>query len=137
MIKKINPSTTLGARKKIISLTTLFLFLLSYQNSFAQRTDKVIFQDPLKGPGGTGIGSVSELIAKFVDWIINLGIVAVVLAFIYVGFQFVAAQGNPEGIAKAKKASLWTVIGTLILIGSKVLTEIIKNTLTGSGVITG
>lgn len=81
-----------------------------------------------------GIDSVSELIAIFVDWIINLGIIALTLYFIYTGFQFVAARGNPEQIETAKKSFMWTVIGALLLIGAKVLVEVLKNTLGAAGI---
>lgn len=90
----------------------------------------------LKGPLGNNMPDVQTLITRFVYWIINLGIVAVVLAFTYTGFQFVTARGNPEAIQKAKTSFMWTVVGTIVLIGSKVLVEVLKNTLTGTGVVT-
>lgn len=118
--------------KQILFLIPVFV-LLSYQTVLAQRTGTTVqIQNPLRNTS-----SVSELIATFVDWIINLGVVVVVLAFVYTGFQYVAARGNPDGIKKAHAAFLWTVVGTLVLIGAKVLTEVIKNTLTQGGVITG
>ena len=45
----------------------------------------------------------------------------IVLMFVYTGFLFVAAQGNPAEITKARQALLWTVIGALVLLGSKAL----------------
>lgn len=118
--------------KQISFLVTIFT-LSAYQSVLAVRTSTTVqIENPLKNTG-----SVAELIATFVDWIINLGVVVVVLAFVYTGFQYVAARGNPDGIKKAHDAFLWTVVGTLVLIGSKVLTEVIKNTLTQGGVITG
>jgi heme/copper-type cytochrome/quinol oxidase subunit 2 len=128
MIQKIH--------RKIISFTSLFLFLFSYQKTLAQfDTSRTGVTVRLQDPTGNNT-SVSQLITLFVDWIIQLGTVAVVLAFVYVGFQFVAAKGNPEGIQKAKTSFMWTVIGTIVLIGARVLTEVIKNTLTQGGVIT-
>ena len=120
---------------KKIYILSLLLILFNYQKALAaQNTTVVSFKisNPLSGK----IGSVSQLLSTFVDWIINLGTVAVVLFFIYVGFQFVAARGNPDAITKARSAFLWTVVGTLVLIGAKVLTEVIKNTLTNGGIIT-
>ena len=114
---------------KQISLIVITFVLVFYQSAAAQQTVEIV--NPLKNTG-----SVQELIATFVDWIINLGVVVVVLAFVYTGFQYVAARGNPEGIKKSHAAFLWTVIGTLVLIGAKVLTEVLKNTLTQGGVIT-
>lgn len=119
---------------KQISIVSLFITLFLYQKTLAAgpNTNVILtFESPLKN-----IKSVSDLVLTFVDWIVQLGTVAVVLAFIYVGFQFVAAKGNPERIQKANSAFLWTVVGTLILIGSSVLVEVIKSTLTQGGVIT-
>jgi hypothetical protein len=87
----------------------------------------------LKNPLGDKVGSVGELIGIFVDWIINLGVVAVTLAFIFTGFQFVTARGDTAALQKARQSFFWTVIGALVLIGAKVLTEVIKNTLTKGG----
>lgn len=115
---------------KKISIITLFLSLLSYQNTNSQ-----VINVNLENPASK-FSSVSALISTFVDWIINLGIVAVTLAFVYVGFQFVAARGNADQIKKSRDAFFWTVIGTLVLIGGKVLVEVIKNTLQSGGITT-
>lgn len=87
-------------------------------------------------PNTAGANSVQELLAKFLAWVVNVGTVAVVLAFIYTGFQFVAARGNPDSLKKAKTSFLWTVVGALILLGAHVLVAVIKNTLIDSGVQT-
>lgn len=127
--------------KKIQStfFISLFFFLTFLEKVFAFEDGSVeihIF-GPFVDKGGTAKLSVAALIGNFVDWLIQLGIVAATLAFLYVGFQFVAARGNPELIKKNRSAFVWTVVGTLVLIGAKVLVEVIKATLSSSGVITG
>ena len=123
-------------KKNIKNLTVhILLFLFSAHSAFANTaggSGNIRIQ--IKSPAQ--VGSVQEMITLIVDWIINLGVVAVTLAFIYVGFQFVAARGNPDALQKTRQAFMWTVIGTLVLVGAKVLTEVIKNTLTSGGVIT-
>ena len=52
----------------------------------------------------------------------------IVLAIIYSGFLFVAAQGNSEKLGEAKKALLYTLVGAAILLGSLAIAELIKNT---------
>lgn len=110
--------------KKIYVLILFFSLLLNYQVTFAQ-------DYTINDPFGNKYKSVTEIIAKFIDFIINLGIVAVVLFFVYTGFQFVAAKGNPDAINKAKTSMMWTVVGTLVLIGGKVLVKVLENTLSG------
>jgi hypothetical protein len=47
---------------------------------------------------------------------------------VYVGFLFVAAQGNEEKIRSARSALVWTVIGGLILLGAKAIALVIEQT---------
>lgn len=116
--------------KKIITPVLLFLIPVFSEATTNPNTNP----NTISFPNTAGASSVQELLAKFLAWIVNVGTVAVVLAFIYTGFQFVAARGNPDAIKKAKTSFLWTVIGTLILLGAHVLVAVVKNTLTQSGV---
>lgn len=52
----------------------------------------------------------------------------IVLMIVYVGFLFVAAQGNQQKLQEAKKAIVWTVIGSLVVLGSKALALAIRAT---------
>lgn len=55
----------------------------------------------------------------------------IVLMIVYVGFLFVSAQGNESKLAEAKKALLWTVVGSLVVLGSIALALAIKATVDG------
>jgi hypothetical protein len=98
--------------------------MVKYNFSFAAENNYTV-DNPLK------IDDIQKFIAYFIDWLINLGIVAATLFFVYTGFQFVAAKGNPDALTKARSSFMWTVVGTLLLIGAKVLVKVIQNTLTG------
>lgn len=54
----------------------------------------------------------------------------VVLAFIWSGFLFVKAQGNPAELETAKSAIYWSVIGAFILMGAWGFSQIIGTTVT-------
>ena len=99
------------------------------------QSQRVFSAENIEIKSAINIPSVAELITTFISWLINIGVVAITLAFIYVGFQFVASRGNPKGIESARQAFLWTVVGTLVLLGGKVLVEVIKQTLTSGGII--
>jgi type II secretory pathway component PulF len=90
---------------------------------FAQGKIDITFQSPIKSP------SVSEVLVKFFDVLVEIGAVAVVLAVVYAGFLFVAAKGNPQELQKAKTTLYWTIIGSLILLGAQVIATIIKTTI--------
>ncbi|MEK7510913.1 MAG: pilin [Patescibacteria group bacterium] len=93
-------------------------------------------------PGSGGQGSVSpgltnplnsidslpQLLAAVLAAIVRIGTIILTLALVYVGFLFVAAQGNEEKISNAKSALLWTVIGGLILLGASAIGAVIGST---------
>lgn len=74
------------------------------------------------------INSLEDLLAKVLDAVVELGVIAVTLALVFVGFKFVAAQGREEELKNAKAALLWTVVGGLILLGVKAIALVIQET---------
>ncbi|MEK7099926.1 MAG: hypothetical protein AAB883_02195 [Patescibacteria group bacterium] len=83
-------------------------------------------QNPLQN-----INSLPELVDAILTAIVRIGGIVLVLALVYVGFLFVAAQGNEEKIRNARSALLWTVIGGLILLGATAISAVIKGTVAG------
>ncbi|CAN5137909.1 hypothetical protein BH11PAT3_BH11PAT3_3480 [soil metagenome] len=61
--------------------------------------------------------------------ILPIGGIIAVLAFIWAGFLYVTAQGNPTQISKAHSALLHSAIGTALLVGSGAVALIIQNTI--------
>jgi len=55
------------------------------------------------------------------DVVTRIGFIVVILMTVFVGYKFVAAQGNESKITEAKEMLLWTVIGALILLGAKAI----------------
>ena len=71
-------------------------------------------------PLGSGVGLV-DLLNKILDFVIQIGTIVVIFMVVYVGYLFVAAQGNDTKITAARTALLWTVVGALILLGAKAI----------------
>lgn len=86
-------------------------------------------QNPLRAK------SLTNLIFSVVDIIIYLGVIVAVFVFIFIGFKLVVAQGDPKALEEARSFFLHAVIGTAILISSKVIVEVVKSTLVSSGVV--
>ncbi len=82
--------------------------------------------NPLKASYGSDIPSFLHGLLTRV--ILPLAEVIIVFMFIYTGFMFVMAQGNPGKLDKAKNSLLYTAIGTAILLGAWGISLIIKNT---------
>lgn len=60
--------------------------------------------------------------------VLPLGGILAVLAFIWVGFMFVTARGNPAKIETARTALLYVAIGTAVLLGAEIIAAVIQNT---------
>ncbi len=75
-----------------------------------------------------GINDIPSLIEAILNFVLIVGIPIITLAIIYCGFLFVTAQGNSEKLGKAKKALLYTLIGSALLLGSYVIANAIKGT---------
>ncbi len=79
--------------------------------------------------------SFEEILFAVVDIAIFVGVTFAVFIFIFIGFKFVMAQGDPAALKEARKWFLNAVIGTALLIGSKLIVEVIKSTVTGAGLV--
>jgi hypothetical protein len=74
------------------------------------------------------IETLPQFLNAILDAVVNLGTIILILALVYVGFQFVVAQGNEEKLKSARSALMWTVIGGLVLLGAKSLGLVIQGT---------
>jgi len=81
-----------------------------------------------KNPFGSNITNITQILNPLIDLIINIGGILVVLFIIIAGFKMVLAQGDPGKLNDAKKMLFWTIIGGVILLGSKVLAEVVRGT---------
>ncbi|TSC61096.1 MAG: hypothetical protein G01um101448_873 [Parcubacteria group bacterium Gr01-1014_48] len=84
---------------------------------------------PKLGPPLRGVTSISG----FVSWLIGILVTilwpAVVVFWLFVGFKFVAAQGNSEKLTEARSALLWALVGTAIVAGAQTLKIVIEGTI--------
>ncbi len=70
-------------------------------------------------------------INSIIDAALKIGAVVAVLAIIFAGFMFVTAQGDEEKIKTAKRILLYAAIGIVILLGARVISDVIINTVKG------
>ncbi len=103
--------------------------LVSAQSGGRTGTNSGSIPNPFNCGGAGGDCNLFMFINTIVDKVlIPIGGVLVILSFIYSGFMYVMAQGKPGDIEKANRALLYTAIGAAILLGAKVLTTVIENT---------
>ncbi len=97
-----------------------------------------IFAADIKGiedPTGGILGdNISETIKNMIGGLLKLAIPFLVLAYVYVAFLFVKAQGAAEKLKEAKKAFVWLLVGTAIIVGADVIFSVIKDTLSQANI---
>ena len=91
------------------------------------------YAETLQNP--LSVTSLAGLIKTFVEMFSYFVIILAVLAFIWVGFQFILAQGKPDKLKELKSWLAWIAIGVAIVIGAQIMINIIINTLEATGVV--
>jgi heme/copper-type cytochrome/quinol oxidase subunit 2 len=81
----------------------------------------------LQNPLGTN-GTLTGFLNKLLDVIIMLGSIVIVFMIILAGLRYVLARGNDSEIQKAHMQLTWTAIGAAVLLGAKVISMVIANT---------
>lgn len=82
----------------------------------------------IKNPLKDEFSTFPKFISKVTETAVNILIPFIVLAFVYSGFLFIRAQGNPEILKEAKSALWWSVVGAFILLGAWGFAQIIGDT---------
>lgn len=108
--------------KKIISLFSLSLILFP----------TIIVAAPFDAGQRPGVNVnaggqwLIDVITQIISFLWILFIAFAVIMFIVAGFQFLAAQGEPEGVKKAQKSVLWGSIGVFLGVMAFLLPFIIR-----------
>ncbi len=89
----------------------------------------------LENPLGPDLNSAGDVIQKGIEIFTYTAVLFAVLAFIWVGFKFIVAQGNAEKIKESTRHFWYLIIGVSLVIGARVIMEIVINTLDASGVV--
>lgn len=79
--------------------------------------------------GGSNPSLVGLLTAIFKQILLPIGSVLAVMFFIWTGFKYVLAAGNPKKIEEANRALMYTAVGTAILLGATLISSVIQGTL--------
>lgn len=90
--------------------------------SFAGSGSAPAIKNPLKND------DLFAFVNSIIDAALKLGAIVAVIAVILAGFMFVTAHGDEEKIKTAKKILLYAVIGMVILLGARMISEVIINT---------
>jgi hypothetical protein len=120
MTKSKQSENSHGASKsiQILAMAFSFLLLIAPMFVFAQ------IENPLKS-GET----IPQLIKSLLVYVVEIGGIIATFSFIWAGFLYVKAQGNPTELETAKKVFINTCLGVAVLLGAEILSTIIVGTI--------
>lgn len=118
--------------KKYFQYSILAAFLALFSAGHAAAQTFGCASGKLCNPLGN-VNNLTEFIRRVLQVVVEIGFPIAVFFIIYSGFLFVKARGNPEEINTAKKAFMWSVIGTVVLLGAWVIAEAIGGTINQLG----
>lgn len=98
------------------------IFILIFPVLSLAADDGLTIKNPLKSQ------NIIDLIRTVLEGVIKIAMPVIVLAVIYCGFLFVAAQGKSEKLGDAKRALSYTLVGAAILLGSWAIAQLIVST---------
>jgi hypothetical protein len=89
----------------------------------------------LHNPLDPHITSVGGLVQTVIDVVSYILVLFGILALVWTGLQYVLAQGNSDRIKELHKTLLAIVIGIAIVIGARVIVQVVINTLQAANVV--
>lgn len=114
--------------KKIASYSAIFIANLLPTVVAAQCADSQVICNPLE------VNTITAFLGELVRAITTLAIPVIVIFIIYSGFLFVTAGGDQGKLETAKKTAFYTMIGSIIILGARLLSDILVNTAGNLGV---
>jgi len=89
----------------------------------------------LQNPLSSQFTTVGGLVGGFIQIFVYLVVLFAVVMIIYVGLRLVLAQGNTEELKKRKDQLLMLVIGLAIIIGARIIVQVVISTLQSTGTV--
>lgn len=78
------------------------------------------------------IQGVYGIITGLVCWFSRFALIAMVIAVIVYGMQFMTSRANPEKFAKAKKSLTWGLVGIIVILGTYTIIATVANAINPS-----
>ncbi|MDE1975077.1 MAG: TrbC/VirB2 family protein [Patescibacteria group bacterium] len=89
----------------------------------------------LQNPLSDKFNTVGGIVNGFMEILSYLAVLFAVLMLVWVGLQFILAQGKPERMNELKKWLYYIVIGVAIVIGARIIVQTVINTLQATGTV--
>ena len=89
----------------------------------------------LQNPLSSQFTTVGGLVGGFIQIFVYLVVLFAVVMIIYVGLRLVLAQGDTKQIQERKDQLLMLVIGLAIVIGARIIVQVVISTLQSTGTV--
>lgn len=107
-------------------IRSLFTFAFSYVLFTAYVFAEV--SGTLPNPLDKSISSIPQFISTALKIMVEVALPVITLFFVYSGFLFIKAQGNPGDLTTARKNFVYVVLGALLILGAWVIATMIGGT---------
>ncbi|MCX6738595.1 MAG: hypothetical protein NT098_00900 [Candidatus Parcubacteria bacterium] len=105
--------------RKFFYVTALYLLPLV---SFAQGVTKLTSPTP-------AVGTLFEFVTAILNIVIRISIPVITLSFIWTGYLFVSASGDPAKLKTARGWLIGSFIGAIVILSAVIVATIVKNTI--------
>lgn len=114
---------------KIISGLFIFITIILIQTITTAYADTVsVVDNSIKLANPIGTNDFMSFISMILDIALKIGIPIATGFFIWAGFQYVLAQGNPTKVTAAHNNLKYVVFGTILFLGAWSITDVIIKT---------
>ena len=110
--------------RKATYLTILCAVTLSAPLQVLAQNFRLKIDDPTNfdaDEGGT------DLVVELLEVLILIMVPIITIMIIYAGFMYVSARGNAEQVNKATRALTYAIIGAILVLGSVVLANLVRD----------
>jgi hypothetical protein len=123
--------------KSLLIFTILACFVFSFsvpvftyaQTSGGPPKNTGVNSGKLQNPlSAQGVNTIEDLIPKILEIVVQIGVVVCTFFIIFAGFMYVTAAGDETKIKKAHSIFLYSVIGTIVLLGAQIISSVLGNT---------
>ncbi|MBY0539227.1 pilin [Patescibacteria group bacterium] len=87
----------------------------------------IVGAERLENPLGQNT-TLTVLLERVLQLAIQIGFPILVVYIVYIGFQFVQAEGNPDKLKQVRSNFFWALVGGVILLGASALATAIRLT---------
>lgn len=82
---------------------------------------------------GLPSGTISGILEGLLNWLLGIFAVLGIIGFVISGIMYLVSAGDEDGIARAKKAMIYSLIGIIVGLSGIILIAAVDSFLMGSG----